>query len=320
MHETAVKNARIGSQKCARRAKGDQSLRTISMNTALNTFFRDIKISHTVFALPFALMATLLAAESGWPSPTRIALIILCMFGARTWAMSVNRLADAQIDRANPRTQNRALPSGQLKFGQMLFFATAGAAIFVAAAALISTTALVLSFPVLAILASYSFAKRITWLCHFWLGLCLGLAPLGAWVAMRGELNPDIAVLGAGIMFWVGGFDIIYALQDEEFDRTAGLKSIPATFGSQRSMQIARFSHALAGGLFIFAGHQLGLGLPYFAGVAGAAALLVWQHRALAKGGAKAIPFAFFNLNAWVAVLLFFATFINLFLNKGFLP
>lgn len=286
----------------------------------LQTFFSDIKISHTVFALPFALMATLLAAGSQWPSPVRLALIILCMIGARTWAMSVNRLADAQIDKANPRTKNRALPSGALKFGEMFLFAVLGAAIFVAAAGLISRAALLLAFPVLAILASYSFAKRITWLCHFWLGLCLGLAPLGAWVAMRGELNPDIALLGLGITFWVGGFDIVYALQDEEFDKAAGLKSIPATFGRQRSLQIARFCHVLAGALFLFAGHQLGLGLAYFAGVAGAAVLLFWQHLALAKRGAKAIPFAFFNLNAWVAVVLFFATCVDLYLKKGFLP
>jgi 4-hydroxybenzoate polyprenyltransferase len=280
----------------------------------------DIKILHTIFALPFALIATLLAVQQSWPSPGQIALIILCMFGARTWAMAINRIADARFDAANPRTALRALPRGAAGPGQMMAFALFGASIFVTSAGLLSQLALACSVPVLVILASYSYAKRITWICHFWLGLCLGLAPVAAWLAIRGTLNFPIALLGTGVMMWVSGFDIVYAMQDEDFDRRTGLRSIPATFGRTRALWIARVCHVLALGFFGSATALLGLGPIVVVGLAVAAGLLLWQHLALAEKGNQAIPFAFFNLNAWVAIVLLAAVVLDLTIRRGLLP
>lgn len=278
-------------------------------------FFKDIKIAHTVFALPFALLATVVAFRNGTTSLAQVGLIVAAMFGARTWAMSINRLADANIDRANPRTAGRALPAGRLSRKQVWLCALAAAALFTTAAALLSATALACALPVLAILASYSFAKRVTWLCHFWLGACLGLAPLGAWVALTGAFEPGIVVLGFAIMAWVGGFDILYALQDLNFDRSAQLHSIPARFGAPAARAISAASHALALVLFSWAGHQLSLSSIFQAGVAIAAVLVLGQHFLVALRGLSAVPFAFFQLNGWLAVVLFFAAWIGISLH-----
>lgn len=275
-------------------------------------FFKDIKITHTVFALPFALLATVVAFRTGSINLSQVGLIIVAMFGARTWAMSINRLADADIDRANPRTSDRALPAGRLSQKQVWLCALAAAALFTAAAAFLSRTALACALPVLAILASYSFAKRVTWLCHYWLGACLGLAPLGAWVALTETFEPGIIVLGLAILAWVGGFDILYALQDLKYDRSAQLHSIPARFGAPAARTISAVSHAVALGLFSWAGHQLALSWIYQAGVAIAATLILGQHLTVAMRGLPSVPFAFFQLNGWLAVVLFLAAWIDI--------
>lgn len=264
-----------------------------------------IKFSHTVFALPFALLALVLARRGGLPSLRELILIVTCMVGARTWAMGVNRLADARIDAANPRTTTRAVPAGRLSSSAMAFFTAAGALVFLGGSAALSGVALACAVPVLLILASYSWAKRLTFLCHFYLGFCLGLAPVGAWVALRGEFPWPLLTLTFAITFWVAGFDILYALQDEHFDREAGLHSIPARFGTGPALVVARVSHSISALLFLGFGFLFELGIAYFAGLALAAGLMLWQHRLTRGGDLSRIGLAFFNLNGWIAVLLF---------------
>jgi 4-hydroxybenzoate polyprenyltransferase len=274
-----------------------------------------IKFSHTIFALPFALIALLLARRGGLPTPHEAFFIVLCMVGARTWAMGVNRLADARIDAANPRTATRAVPAGRLSRAAMSVFTLGGAILFLLGAGALSRVALACALPVLIILASYSWAKRYSFLCHFYLGLCLGLAPLGAWVALRGAFPWPMLTLSFAICFWVAGFDILYALQDEAFDRESGLRSVPARFGTTRALGIARASHILAALLFGAFGALYDLGAFFFAGLAVAAALMAWQHRLTRGGDLSRIGMAFFNLNGWIAVLLFVSAGVSLLLS-----
>jgi 4-hydroxybenzoate polyprenyltransferase len=287
------------------------------MNTKSNVaveMLESIKFSHTVFALPFALLSVLLARRGGLPTLAEALFVILCMVGARTWAMSVNRLADAKIDFANPRTADRALPAGRLSRTAMTAFATGGAALFVFGAAMLSQLALFCALPLLAVLASYSWAKRFTFLCHFYLGFCLGLAPLGAWIALKGTFPWAMLTLTFGICFWVAGFDILYALQDQGFDQKAGLHSVPAQFGTSKALVIARASHVLAAFLFFTFGLLYELGPVFYSGLAVAVVLMAWQHFLTRGGDLSRIGMAFFNLNGWIAVLLFFSAGLSLLL------
>jgi 4-hydroxybenzoate polyprenyltransferase len=267
--------------------------------------------------MPFALMATVLAFRGGMPPVVQVVLIIVAMIGARTWAMAVNRVVDAHFDALNPRTAERAVANGTISKSSMMFFGIAGALVFVCAAAALSQVALWCSFPVLLILGSYSYAKRVSLLCHFWLGLCLGLAPLGAWVALRGSLPPQLLLLTAGITCWVGGFDIIYALQDAKFDAQQGLRSIPSRLGLTSALWIARLSHLAAAVFFALFGLVYHLGAVYFCGLALSALLMLQQHRVVRKGSLDRIEFAFFNLNGWIAVLLFLAATLSLWLEAA---
>jgi 4-hydroxybenzoate polyprenyltransferase len=273
-----------------------------------------IKFSHSVFALPFALIATLLARRGRLPTGLEVIHIVLAMVGARTWAMGVNRAVDAKIDAANPRTNNRPIPSQALSVRSVWVFSVCGAVVFLYAAGWLSVTALLCAPFVLFILASYSYAKRFTFLCHFWLGFCLGLAPLGAWVALQNEFPVRLLVLTAAILFWVGGFDIIYATQDEVFDRANKLHSIPARFGTRIALAIARASHVIAALCFVQFGLMYGLGWTYFTGLAFVAVFMIAQHR-LATDPQK-INFAFFNLNGWIAVTLLSVTALSLYLEN----
>ena len=288
----------------------------LNFASTIREHLESIKFSHTIFALPFAIIAALLARNGSSPSASEFAFIILAMIGARTWAMSVNRAVDAHIDAQNPRTKNRSLPSGRLLSKQVWLAAALGAGVFTLSAAMLSKTALWCSPVILVILASYSYTKRFTFFCHYWLGLCLGLAPLGAWVALQNEISPNIFLLSCAICFWVSGFDIIYALQDQDFDRSLNLHSIPAKFGTKISLYIARFSHALAAVLFFIFGNLFHLGIPYFLGVSVAVLLMIYEHWLVRKGDLKNINMAFFNLNGWIAVLLLTSTCLSLFLNR----
>lgn len=287
------------------------------MLQTLKAYLEAIKFSHTVFALPFALLAAVLAFRGGTPPVVQVIWIVLAMVGARTWAMAVNRTVDAHFDALNPRTANRAVASGAIKKTSMMTFGAAGALLFVVAAAALSHLALMCAIPVLLILGSYSYAKRVSILCHFWLGLCLGLAPLGAWVALRGTLPGELLFLTAAITFWVGGFDIIYALQDSTFDKHQGLKSIPSRFGLVPALWIARVSHLAAAVFFALFGSVYHLGTIYFAGLALAVLLMVQQHMVVRRGSLDRIEFAFFNLNGWIAVLLFLAASVSVWLEPS---
>lgn len=265
--------------------------------------------------MPFALLAASLAFRNEEFHLSKLLWIVLAMVGARTWAMAINRVVDAKFDALNPRTAQRAVAAGTVSPRAMLTFGGLGALLFIGSAAALSSTALLCSFPVLAILASYSYTKRFTVLCHFWLGLCLSLAPLGAWVALRGTLPSKLFFLSGAITFWVGGFDIIYALQDEQFDKSVQLNSIPSRFGTTPSLWIARGSHLAAALLFTAFGLAFALGVIYFIGLGVASVLMIQQHLVVRKGSLDKINFAFFNLNGWIAVLLFFAASLSVWLQ-----
>lgn len=278
-------------------------------------FLEAIKFSHTIFAMPFALLAAVLAFRQSAFVWSQLIWIILAMVGARTWAMAVNRVADAHFDSLNPRTATRAVASGTLTKIQMMIFGILGALLFVAAAYALSEVAFYCSIPVLLILASYSYTKRFTFLCHFWLGLCLSLAPLGAWVALRGTFPAEMLLLMGGITTWVGGFDIIYSIQDAQFDANQGLHSIPSRFGIPSALWIARVSHLSAALFFTAFGMLYHLGAIYFVGLALAVILMLQQHLLVRRGKLENINFAFFNLNGWIAVLLFLAATISVWLE-----
>lgn len=283
--------------------------------TESKEFLESIKFSHSIFALPFAIIALLLARRGTLPTWREALWIILAMIGARTWAMGVNRLVDARIDAQNPRTAARAVPQGRITSSRMLQYSLLGAALFVLAAFELSFIAGLCSVPVLLILGSYSYTKRFTFLCHFWLGLCLGLAPLGAWVALTGNVSTDMFILTLAILFWVAGFDILYALQDEQFDRDRGYFSIPARFGTDHAIRLAQIAHIISACLFLRFGLVFNLGTIYFIGIACATGLMIYEHILVMRSGLKHINIAFFNLNGWVAVTLLFATSLNLLLE-----
>src|ERR1700691_4602423 len=233
-----------------------------------------IKWEHSVFALPFALCGAMLAA-GGLPTAHQVAWIIVAMVAARSAAMAFNRLADASIDAAHPRTSTRALPAGQLTPAFVATFVVISSAVFIAAAAELNRLALWLSPLALAVLLLYSYTKRFTRWSHLVLGFALGIAPSAAWIAVRGSLDPRILLLTAAVTFWAGGFDVLYACQDFEFDRHAGLHSIPRSVGIPRALWIARAFHLVMLGLLCALVVAFGLGKIMFVGVAVVAALLI---------------------------------------------
>ena len=273
----------------------------------LRTFLETIKFSHTVFALPFAFTGAVLAA-SGLPPLYQLFWILMAMVGARTAAMGLNRLADAEIDRANPRTRGRAIPAGLLGKKSVALYSLAAALLFVYAAYRLNFLCFVLSPLALFFLVGYSYCKRFTALSHLVLGLCLAAAPVGAWIAIRGSLELAPLILGGAVLFWVAGFDILYALQDLEFDRSAGLHSIPARLGVRGSLLTARLFHLLTlgllGALFLVAG----LGLIYLAGVIVAALLLTYEHWLVKDGDLAQLDAAFFTMNGYISIAVFLFT------------
>ncbi len=263
-----------------------------------------IKLQHTVFALPFAIISLVTATGPGWP-PVRIWLWTgVAMFGARTAAMAFNRLADRRIDAANPRTARRALPDGRLspRFAQIV--TAMASALFLLAAAELNTLCAVLAPAVLLILLGYSLSKRITAASHLWLGLGLAIAPVGAWLAATGRFAVPPFVLAGAVMFWVAGFDVIYSLQDELFDREHGLHSLPARYGAAGALAAARGFHILA--LAGFAGFAAiaGGGAFRYGAVILAAALLAWQHHLVHPGDLSHVDAAFFTANGTLSILM----------------
>ncbi len=266
-----------------------------------------IKFEHTVFALPFALMATLLAAN-GLPSWRVVGWILVAMVGARSSAMAFNRLVDLEFDRRNPRTAIRALPAGQLTPGQVWLFVLVTTALFLVAAWQLNTLALLLSPVALAVIWGYSFTKRFTAFCHVVLGFAIGIAPSAAWIAVRGSLEWAPVLLTAAVMLWVGGFDIIYSCQDAEFDRNTGLHSIPSRLGVAGALAVSRGMHVVTVGLLLLLPRMVPLGAVYFAGVVGVAALLAYEHSLVKPHDLSKVNAAFFTVNGFVSIGLFLFT------------
>src|SRR5579862_9670640 len=239
-----------------------------------------IKFEHSVFALPFALVGALLAARAAGtlPSWRQIFWIVVAMVGARSAAMTINRIADIEFDRRNPRTANRALPKGELSLGFAWGFTLAASAVLVIAASQLNRLALELSPVALAVLFFYSYTKRFTSFSHLVLGFCLGISPAAAWIAIRGSLDPRMLILCAAVTLWVGGFDVLYACQDVEFDRSAGLHSIPKRFGIARALGIARGMHIFMIALLLWLAASFALPWPAWAGVGVVALLLGYEH------------------------------------------
>jgi len=262
-----------------------------------------IKFSHTLFALPFALLAAFLAAD-GWPRAATLGKILLAMIGARSAAMAHNRLADRRLDAANPRTASRALPSGELSVRFVWVFLVCSVGLFVAAAASLNRLTLALSPVALVLLLAYSYTKRFTALSHLVLGLCLGIAPVGAWIAVRGSIALLPVLLGLAVLFWTAGFDVIYALQDESHDRAAGLRSIPARFGARTALWISAGFHATMVVLLFAVWRLAGGGFVFLAGIAATLAALVYQHAIVRPGDLSRVDAAFFTANGFVSVTL----------------
>ena len=262
-----------------------------------------IKFSHTLFALPFALLAAFLAAD-GWPRAAMLGKILLAMIGARSAAMAHNRLADRRLDAANPRTASRALPSGELSVRFVWVFLVCSVGLFVAAAASLNRLTLALSPVALALLLAYSYTKRFTALSHLVLGLCLGIAPVGAWIAVRGSIALLPVLLGLAVLFWTAGFDVIYALQDESHDRAAGLRSIPARFGARTALWISAGFHATMVVLLFAVWRLAGGGFVFLAGIAATLGALVYQHAIVRPGDLSRVDAAFFTANGFVSVTL----------------
>ena len=301
------------------------------MLLAIRHILEMIRFSHTLFALPFAL----LAAVMGWTTPApdgshvrfepwHLAGILVCMVGARSAAMAFNRLVDRGFDAENPRTKLRHLPAGLLSVSSVLLFTTASSGLFIAGTLLFlpNWLPLALSLPVLLFLLGYSYTKRFTSLAHFWLGVALMLAPVCAWIALRGQIlltHPEdilpAVILGGAVLAWVAGFDVIYACQDTDFDRTARLRSIPAALGVLGALRLAAVCHLITLGLFALlpiACPQVGLGWIYAAGVAAVSVLLVYEHALVKPNDLTRVNLAFFNINVVISMGLFIVGIIDL--------
>jgi 4-hydroxybenzoate polyprenyltransferase len=275
-----------------------------------------IKVEHSVFALPFAMIGMMYASERGWPDWRVFLLIVLAMISARSAAMAFNRLADAKIDAKNPRTSNRAIPAGTLSVQRVWTFFVASVILFLFAAAMLNRLTLILAPIALFVLIFYSYTKRFTALCHLFVGLSLGLAPAAAWVAVRGEFSWTPALWILAVTFWTGGFDVLYALQDEEFDRSHGLHSIPAAIGRRRALLVSRVFHMIAAILLVCAGILVGAGTPYFLGCAFAAGLLIYEQSLVSEHDISRLDVAFFTLNGFVSVGFFLFCLIDILGNR----
>jgi len=255
-----------------------------------------------VFALPFAVMSAFLAAQ-GMPQTEKLLWIIVCMLGARSAAMAFNRIVDARFDKENPRTQDRALPSGKIGVGNYAVFLVASSALFVFSAWMLNVLAFYLSPVALAIVFFYSLTKRFTAFSHCWLGLAISIAPVGAWVAIREEISFISLLLGAAVVFWLIGFDILYSCMDVEADRINRLHSIPGRFGIATALKMALFSH-MAMVVFLLALWKLAplLGWVYLVGVILVAGLLVYEHSLIKKDDLSKVNMAFFNVNGIISI------------------
>jgi 4-hydroxybenzoate polyprenyltransferase len=280
------------------------------MLTKIKIILEMIKFEHTIFALPFAFTGAVLAAD-GLPPWRTILWIAVAMVGARSAAMGFNRWADRGFDARNPRTKTRALPLGLVSPAQVLVFTIVSSLLLIAAASMLNTLSFILSPVALAIVFFYSYTKRFTFLSHVFLGLAICLAPIGAWIAVTGTLEPPALVLGGAVLFWLLGFDVLYALQDMDFDRKAGLHSIPQRFGIRRSLWISRLSHALTVAALFWLLYLLPLGGLYLIGVLIALFLIIYEHRLVKENDLSKLNIAFFNMNGYISVTIFLFTLLD---------
>ncbi len=261
-----------------------------------------VRFSHTIFALPFALSAALLA-DMAIPDLATLGWILLAMVGARSLAMALNRIIDADIDARNPRTASREIPAGRLRVGQVAAFCAVSLALLLVAVSQLPEETWVLWPVPVAAFVLYPLAKRVSWLCHLALGLTIGIAPMGAWLAVTGELGPAPIMLGLGVAAWIAGFDVIYALLDVEFDRANDVHSIPARFGERRALWFTRALHVAAIALLAGAGSAAGAGAVYFAGVAVCAVVLLVENAIVRPGDTRRVQAAFAQSNGLLAVV-----------------
>jgi 4-hydroxybenzoate polyprenyltransferase len=271
-------------------------------------FGRMIKFQHTLFALPFALAAAAIAARGHGLSAARVAGIVIAMAGARTAAMGFNRIIDRHIDAKNPRTARREIPTGAISLSAAWTLTLVATAVFVGAAAALGPLCLALSPVALFFLFGYSFTKRFTALCHLFLGLAIASGPAGAWIAVRGDFGWAPGLLMIAVACWIAGFDVLYALSDRDFDRTAGIHSIPARFGVAGALAISAALHVVTAAALLALASVAHLGAPYLAGVAVVVALLVYEHAIVRPTDLSRLDVAFFNLNGYVSVVFFVAT------------
>ncbi|WP_158824334.1 UbiA-like polyprenyltransferase [Granulicella sp. S156] len=263
-----------------------------------------IKWEHSIFALPFALTGAVLAAD-GWPSVRVLCWIVVCMVGARSAAMAFNRLADSELDAANPRTATRALPKGDLSKSFVLCFTILASGVFFLGAAMLNRLTLELAPVALAVVLAYSYMKRITRWSHLVLGLALGIAPSAAWIAVRGTLSPRVLLLTGIVILWVGGFDVLYACQDFDHDRKVGLNSVPQAFGLEGAFWIARLMHLSMVALLFVLLHAFGLGMIALAGIILVIVLLAYEHVIISPHDLRRMNAAFFTLNGVISVVFF---------------
>ncbi len=274
-----------------------------------------VTFAHTIFALPFALLAAVLAARGIPPLPTLL-WILAAMVGARSAAMAFNRIADRDVDAVNPRTKARDIPAGRVSVLEASVFCALSAAVFVFAASRLNPLCLALSPVALAVVLGYSYAKRVTALAHLVLGLGLAIAPVGAWIAVTGALALPPVVLGLSVLFWVAGFDVIYSLQDEAFDREHGLFSLPARIGARRALDVSTAFHALSLALLYTAWLLVDGGILFGFGVVLAGAFLVRQHVLVKPGDLSRVDGAFFTANGWLSVAVFACGAADVFLRR----
>ncbi|MBC8236082.1 UbiA family prenyltransferase [bacterium] len=267
----------------------------------IRIIFEMIKFEHTIFALPYAVMSAFLASN-GWPNLLKILWIIVAMVGARSCAMAFNRIVDLKYDKINPRTSNRALPAGLIKISSVWIFTITSALLFVFAAYMLNRLAFVLSPVALLVVLSYSCSKRFTTLTHLWLGLSLAIAPIGAWIAIKGEFAFVPILLGLAVMLWTAGFDIIYACQDKEFDEKFGIHSIPKRFGIKRALQISSMMHLITVLVLLSLPLLTELKYIYLSGVGLVSILLVYEHAIVKPNDLSRVNLAFFTLNGMVSL------------------
>jgi 4-hydroxybenzoate polyprenyltransferase len=278
------------------------------MASRIKTVLEMIKFEHSVFALPFALTGALLAARAthqgtrGWPTLRQILWIVVAMVAARSAAMTMNRIADIRYDRENPRTQQRALATGALSMQFAWLFTIVAVAIFFIAAWQLNPLALKLAPLALAILFFYSFTKRFTNWSHLFLGFALGISPAAAWIAITGGLDVRMLILCAAVTLWVGGFDVLYACQDIDYDRSAGLFSIPKKFGIANALLIARVMHLCVVALLAWLAFSFGLPWPAWAGIAVVAGLLTYEHSLVKANDLSKLDAAFFAMNGYISM------------------